>query len=119
MVVVPSQNQAQEINVLKGKLDDTGRTFSELERRLRDANSKLEFYANNVNLDYDEALQEKEAEVEYLRQQLNELRNSPSAPALPGHFRTDMAAQTSPTRDWNASESNNNRLVEESLRIDL
>ena len=105
--------------MLKGKLDDTRKTFTELERRLTDANSKLEFYANNVNLDYDEALQEKEAEVESLRRQLDELRNTPATPVLPGYLRADMAAQTSPVRDWEAGQSPNNWAVEENLRSDL
>ena len=105
--------------MLKGKLEDTKRTFIELERRLTDANSKLEFYANNMNLDYDEALQEREAEVEDLRRQLDELRNAPSTLGLPGNLGTDMAAQTSPAMDWDAVQSQDNRAVEDSLRSDL
>lgn len=89
----------QQIENLQTQLDNTTRTFSELEKRLTDANTRLEFYASSLNGSHDETLLEREQEFEILKQELDELRQ------LQVRSGSDMAAQTSPLKDWARASS--------------
>ena len=102
---------------LQTQLDNTKRTFFELEKRLTDANTKLEFYASSLNGGHDDTLLEREQESEILRQELDELRRLQARHERIG---SDMAAQTSPSRDSARASSDKmkdlERRFEESLQ---
>lgn len=107
----------RQVEGLQTQLDNTKRTFFELEKRLTDANSKLEFYASSLHGSLDETLLQREQELEILRQELNELRRLQAHDQRIG---SDMAAQTSPSRDWARASSDKmkdlERRFEESLQ---
>lgn len=107
----------RQVEDLQTQLDNTKRTFSELEKRLTDANTKLEFYASSLNGSHDETLLEREQELEILKQELDTLRRLQARDERIG---SDMAAQTSPSRDWARASSDKmkdlERRFEESLQ---
>ena len=96
------------METLKTQLDNTTRTFSELERRLADANTKLEFYASSLNGNLDETLLEREQELELLKHELDELRRLQN-----NRVSSDMGAQTSPSKDWVKVSSDKVRELEQ------
>ena len=98
----------QQVETLKTQLDNTTRTFSELERRLADANTKLEFYASSLNGTLDETLLEREQELELLKHELDELRRLQN-----NRISSDMGAQTSPSKDWVQASSDKLRELEQ------
>lgn len=109
--------QKLQITNLQNQLQTTKSTFVELEKRLKDAHEKLEYYARNVNGDYEDLLLEREQEVESLRAALNEkqLREE-----LANQKRgSDMAAQTSPMIPRGYVSSEKLKEVEERLRGEL
>ena len=87
----------RQVEDLQTQLDNTKRTFSDLEKRLTDANTKLEFCASSLNGSHDETLLEREQELEILKQELDALRRLQACDERIG---SDMVAQTSPSRDW-------------------
>ena len=107
----------RQVEDLQTQLDNTRRTFSELEKRLTDANTRLEFYSSSLNGSHDETLLEREQELEILKQELDQLRR---LQARNGRIGSDMAAQTSPSRDWARASSDRmkdlERRFEESLQ---
>lgn len=102
----------QQVETLQTQLDNTKRTFSELERRLTDANKKLEFYASSINGNLDETLLEREQELEMLKQELDELRR---LQANDYRISSDMGAQTSPSKDWAGMSTDKLRELERRL----
>ena len=100
------RSQADEIKNLKNQLDKARRTLGELELRLNDASNKMDRYADDLGrLDRDEALLEREHEIETLKLEVQELRRRTG---------NDMAAQTSPARNWGEAAGQ-----EEQLRSEL
>lgn len=102
----------EQVDTLQTQLENTTRTFSELEKRLTDANTKLEFYASSLNGSNYDALLEREQELELMKQELDELRR------LQGNnnrIASDMGAQTSPSRDWAQASSEKLRELEQKL----
>lgn len=106
----------QQVENLQTQLDNTKRTFSELEKRLTDANTRLEFYASSLNGSHDETLLEREQELEMLKQELDQLRRLQARNDRTG---SDMAAQTSPSRDWARASSDKMRDLERRLEESL
>lgn len=106
----------QQVEDLQTQLVNTKRTFSELEKRLIDANTRLEFYASSLNGSLDETLLEREQELEMLKQELDELRR---LQANSDRIGSDMAAQTSPSRDWARSSGDKMRDLERRLEESL
>lgn len=106
----------QQVEDLQTQLDNTKRTFSELEKRLTDANTRLEFYASSLNGSHDETLLEREQELEMLKQELDELRRLQGRNERNG---SDMAAQTSPSRDWAHASSDKMRDLERKFEESL
>ena len=102
----------RQIDSLQTQLDNTRQTFSELERRLQDANNRLEYYATSLNGSHDDTLLEREQELEILKHELNELRRIQARNDRNG---SDMAAQTSPLKDWTQGSSDNLRDLERRL----
>lgn len=102
----------QQVETLQTQLDNTKRTFSELERRLTDANKKLEFYASSINGNLDETLLEREQELEMLKQELDELRR---LQANDYRISSDMGSQTSPSKDWAGMSTDKLRELERRL----
>ena len=102
----------RQVENLQIQLDNTKQTFSELEKRLRDANSRLEYYASSLNGSLDETHFEREQELEILRQELDELRRLQVRHDRMG---SDMAAQTSPLKDWTQGSSDRLRDLERRL----
>lgn len=102
----------RQIDSLQTQLDNTRQTFSELERRLQDANSRLEYYATSLNGSHDDTLLEREQELEILKHELNELRRIQARNDRNG---SDMAAQTSPLKDWTQGSSDKLRDLERRL----
>jgi len=102
----------QQVETLQTQLDNTKRTFSELERRLTDANTKLEFYASSINGNLEETLLEREQELEMLKQELDELRR---LQANDNRISSDMGAQTSPSKDWARMSTDELRELERRL----
>ena len=98
----------EQVETLTTQLDNTTRTFSELERRLADANTKLEFYASSLNGNLDETLLEREQELELLKHELDELRRFQN-----NRISSDMGAQTSPSKDWAQVSSDKVRELEQ------
>ena len=86
----------QQLESLQAKLDNTTQTFGELEKRLKEANIKLEFYASSLNGNHDDTLLEREQELEQLKQEMDELRRRDND----GRISSDTGAQTSPLKDW-------------------
>lgn len=86
---------SSEITILHGQLETAKHTFGELDNRLKDANVKLEYYARNVNGDFEDILLEREIEVDSLRGQLKEFQLRAAASTE----LNEMAAQTSPFVD--------------------
>lgn len=100
----------EQVDTLQTQLENTTRTFSELEKRLTDANTKLEFYASSLNGSHYDTLLEREQEFELMKQELDELRR------LQGNnnrIASDMGAQTSPSRDWAQASSKKLRELEQ------
>lgn len=106
----------QQVEDLQTQLENTKRTFSELEKRLMDANTRLEFYASSLNGSLDETLLEREQELEMLKQELDELRRFQ---ANSNRIGSDMAAQTSPSRDWSRASGDKMRDLERRLEESL
>lgn len=106
----------QQVEDLQTQLDNTKRTFSELEKRLTDANTRLEFYASSLNGSHDETLLEREQELEMLKQELDELRRLQGRNERNG---SDMAVQTSPSRDWARASSDKMRDLERKFEESL
>lgn len=102
----------RQIDSLQTQLDNTRQTFSELERRLQDANSRLEYYATSLNGSHDDTLLEREQELEILKHELDELRRIQARNDRNG---SDMAAQTSPLKDWTQGSSDKLRDLERRL----
>lgn len=99
----------QQVETLQEQLDNTTRTFSELERRLTDANTKLEFYASSLNGNHEDTLLEREQELELLKQEIDELRR---LQVNNSRISSDMGAQTSPSKDWAQVSSDKLRELE-------
>ena len=102
----------RQIDSLQTQLDNTRQTFSELERRLQDANSRLEYYATSLNGSHNDTLLEREQELEILKHELDELRRIQARNDRNG---SDMAAQTSPLKDWTQGSSDKLRDLERRL----
>lgn len=102
----------RQIDSLQTQLDNTRQTFSELERRLQDANSRLEYYATSLNGSHDDTLLEREQELEILKHELDELRRIQARNDRNG---SDMAAQTSPLKDRTQGSSDKLRDLERRL----
>jgi len=98
----------QQLESLQAKLDNTMQTFGELEKRLKEANIKLEFYASSLNGNHDDTLLEREQELEQLKQEMDELRQRVSD----GRISSDTGAQTSPLKDWAQVSSDKFRELE-------
>ena len=110
------QDLTEQVQNLQTQLENTKRTFSELEKRLTDANTRLEFYASSLNGSHDETLLEREQELEILKHELDELRRLQARSNRTG---SDMAAQTSPSRDWARASSDKMRDLERRLEESL
>ena len=102
----------RQIDSLQTQLDNTRQTFSELERRLQDANSRLEYYATSLNGSHNDTLLEREQELEILKHELDELRRIQARNDRNG---SDMAAQTSPLKDRTQGSSDKLRDLERRL----
>ena len=102
----------RQIDSLQTQVDNTRQTFNELERRLQDANSRLEYYATSLNGSHDDTLLEREQELEILKHELDELRRIQARNDRNG---SDMAAQTSPLKDWTQGSSDKLRDLERRL----
>ena len=102
----------RQIDSLQTQVDNTRQTFSELERRLQDANSRLEYYATSLNGSHDDTLLEREQELEILKHELDELRRIQARNDRNG---SDMAAQTSPLKDRTQGSSDKLRDLERRL----
>ncbi|XP_022783797.1 myomegalin-like isoform X2 [Stylophora pistillata] len=102
----------RQIDSLQTQLDNTTQTFSELEKRLQDANSRLEYYATSLNGSHDDTLLEREQELEILKHEVDELRR---LQARDDRIGLDMAAQTSPLKDWTQGSSDELRDLERRL----
>lgn len=100
---------SQQVETLQTQLENTSRTFTELERRLTDANTKLEFYASSLNGNHDETLLEREQELELLKQEMEELRR---LQVNSNRISSDMGSQTSPARGWAQVSSDKLRELE-------
>lgn len=98
----------QQLESLQAKLDNTTQTFGELEKRLKEANIKLEFYASSLNGNHDDTLLEREQELEQLKQEMDELRRRVGN----GRISSDTGAQTSPLKDWAQVSSDKFRELE-------
>ena len=98
----------QQLESLQAKLDNTTQTFGELEKRLKEANIKLEFYASSLNGNHDDTLLEREQELEQLKQEMDELRRRVGD----GCISSDTGAQTSPLKDWAQVSSDKFRELE-------
>ena len=83
-----------------------------MERRLQDANSRLEYYATSLNGSHDDTLLEREQELEILKHELDELRRIQARNDRNG---SDMAAQTSPLKDRTRGSSDKLRDLERRL----
>ncbi|XP_028515120.1 myomegalin isoform X2 [Exaiptasia diaphana] len=99
---------SSEITTLHGQLDTAKHTFGELDNRLKDANVKLEYYARNVNGDFEDILLEREIEVDSLRGQLKEFQLRAAASIE----LNEMAAQTSPFADKSSTNKLSRQLAE-------
>ena len=87
----------QKVETLQAKLDNTTQSFGELERRLTEANEKLDFYSSRLNGIHDETLLEREQELELLKREMRELRH---VQVNNTRISSDREAQTSPSKDW-------------------
>ena len=100
-------------------MENTTRTFSELEKRLTDANTKLEFYASSLNGSNYDALLEREQELELMKQELELMKQElDELRRLQGNnnrIASDMGAQTSPSRDWAQASIEKLRELEQKL----
>lgn len=86
----------QQLESLQAKLDNTTQTFGDLEKKLKEANIKLEFYASSLNGNHEDTLLEREQELQQLKQEMDKLRRRVSD----GRISSDAGAQTSPSKDW-------------------
>lgn len=98
----------KQLESLQAKLDNTTQTFGELEKRLKEANIKLEFYASSLNGNHDGTLLEREQELEQLKQEMDELRRRVGD----GRISSDTGAQTSPLKEWAQVSSDKFRELE-------
>lgn len=87
----------QKVETLQAKLDNTTQSFGELERRLTEANEKLDFYSSRLSGIHDETLLEREQELELLKREMRELRH---VQVNNTRISSDREAQTSPSKDW-------------------